>query len=124
MKGNYIMASEKMFTVAGFATNPNGTVKVRFANDLVARIKILNKAGCTNIDLMELPQPMTKLEALRHLQAQGMTDGDAGFVLASKLSEKEKTAEKTQRQVTLKTGGKAVKVGKTAKTKTDVSEVA
>jgi hypothetical protein len=124
MKGNYIMASEKMFTVAGFATNPNGTVKVRFANDLVARIKILNKAGCTNINLMELPKPMTKLEALRHLQTLGMTDGDAGFVLANKLSEKEKTAEKTHRQVTLKTGGKGVKVGKTAKTTTDVSEVA
>ena len=55
---------EKTFTVAGTATNADGTAKARFANDLVARIKILNKAGCTNINLIELPQPMTKLEAL------------------------------------------------------------
>ena len=39
------MATEKTFTVAGTATL-NGNTKVRFANDLVARIKILNKAGC------------------------------------------------------------------------------
>ena len=51
---------DKLFTVAGTATNPDGTTKVRFANDLVARVKILTKAGCTNIELVELPQPMTK----------------------------------------------------------------
>ena len=39
--------NEKTFTVAGTATNADGTVKVRFANDLVARIKILNKNNCT-----------------------------------------------------------------------------
>ena len=45
---------EKLFTVAGTATNADGTVKVRFANDLVARIKILNNNNCTNINLVEL----------------------------------------------------------------------
>ena len=59
------MATEKLFTVAGTATNADGTVKARFANDLVARIKILNKAGCTDINLVELPKAMTKLEALQ-----------------------------------------------------------
>ena len=66
--------TEKMFTVAGTATNPDGTTKARFANDLVARIKILNKAGCTNINLVDLPQAMTKLEALQHLQTLGITE--------------------------------------------------
>ena len=55
------MSQDKLFTVAGTATNPNGTTKARFANDLVARIKILNKAGCTDINLMELPTAMTNL---------------------------------------------------------------
>ena len=64
------MATEKTFTVVGTATNPDGTTKARFSNDLVARIKILNKAGCTNINLMELPTAMTKLEALQYLQQQ------------------------------------------------------
>jgi hypothetical protein len=53
------MSESKLFTVAGTATNADGTTKARFANDLVARIKILNKAGCTNINLLELPSPMT-----------------------------------------------------------------
>jgi len=109
------MASEKMFTVAGYATNPNGTVKVRFANDLVARIKILNKAGCTNINLIELPKPMDKVTALEYLQTQDLT-GDAGFVVANKLAEKQAVVNRTSKSVTLKTGGK-VKVADKVKQK-------
>ena len=89
---------EKTFTVAGTATNADGTAKARFANDLVARIKILNKAGCTNINLIELPQPMTKLEALQHLQSLGQT-GDAGYAVANKLAEKTKVAKKGEVRV-------------------------
>jgi hypothetical protein len=93
---------EKTFTVAGTATNADGTVKARFANDLVARIKILNKAGCTDINLMELPRAMTKLEALQHIQSQGVT-GDAGYAVANKLAEKTKIAKRDQ----VKIGSKA-----------------
>jgi hypothetical protein len=92
------MAAEKLFTVAGTATNADGTVKARFANDLVARIKILNKAGCTNINLMELPRAMTKLEALQHLQSLGQT-GDAGYAVANKLAEKTRIAKKGEVRV-------------------------
>jgi hypothetical protein len=88
------MATEKTFTVSGTATNADGTVKVRFANDLVARIKILNKNNCTNINLVELPRAMTKMEALQHLQTLGITAGDAGFAVANKLAEKAKVAKK------------------------------
>jgi hypothetical protein len=88
------MASEKLFTVAGTATNPDGTTKARFANDLVARVKILSKNNCTNINLVELPRAMSKLEALQYLQEQGITAGDAGFAVANKLAEKSKVAKK------------------------------
>ena len=97
---------EKTFTVAGTATNADGTVKARFANDLVARIKILNKAGCTNINLVELPRAMTKLEALQHLQSLGITEGDAGYAVANKLAEKAKVAKKGEVKVAA-TGVKA-----------------
>ena len=96
---------EKTFTVAGTATNADGTAKARFANDLVARIKILNKAGCTNINLMELPHAMTKLQALQFLQEQGQT-GDAGYAVANKLAEKTKLAKKGEVKVKA-TGTKA-----------------
>ena len=88
------MSENKLFTVAGTATNDDGTTKARFANDLVARIKILNKNGCTNINLAELPNPMTKLQALQYLTEQGIVDGDASFAVANKLAEKTKVAKK------------------------------
>lgn len=109
------MSAEKLFTVAGTATNPNGTTKARFANDLVARIKILNKAGCTDINLVELPQAMTKLQALQYLQEQGVT-GDAGYAVANKLAEKTKLAKKGEVKVKASSVKSAVKA--------DVKEVA
>lgn len=109
------MASEKMFTVAGTATH-NGVTKVRFANDLVARIKILNKAGCTNINLVELPEPMTKLQALRYLSEQGIAQGDAGYAVANKLAEKAKVAKKgeVKVQASANVKGRAPKAAKAA----------
>ena len=105
--------TEKTFTVAGTATNADGTAKARFANDLVTRVKILNKAGCTNINLVELPRAMTKLEALQHLQALGITDGDAGFAVANKLAEKSKLAKKGEVKVQASAGVKAKTKSKT-----------
>ncbi len=96
------MTQEKLFTVAGTATQ-NGVTKARFANDLVARIKILNKNGCTDINLVELPSPMTKLQALQYLTEQGVA-GDAGYAVANKLAEKTKIAKKGE----VKVSGKAV----------------
>ena len=106
--------TEKLFTVAGTAKNADGTVKARFANDLVARIKILNKAGCTDINLVELPKAMTKLEALQHLQTLGITEGDAGFAVANKLAEKAKLAKKGEVKVKATKAPKAAKKDVTA----------
>ena len=104
------MSQDKLFTVAGTATNADGTVKARFANDLVARIKILNKAGCTSINLMELPSAMTKLQALQYLTEQGVT-GDAGYAVANKLAEKTKLAKKGEVKVKAPAVKTAVKAG-------------
>jgi hypothetical protein len=112
------MASEKMFTVAGTATH-NGVTKTRFANDLVARIKILNKAGATNINLIELPEPMTKLQALKYLSEQGITEGDAGYAVANKLAEKSRVAKKGEVKVQAKPRVKA-KAAKSTATAEDV----
>ena len=110
------MSESKLFTVAGTATNADGTTKARFANDLVARIKILNKAGCTNINLMDLPSPMTKLQALQVLQdTQGYT-GDASYAVANKLAEKTKVAKKSE----VKVSAKGAKVSKSKVTAEDL----
>jgi len=94
--------TEKLFSVAGTATNPDGTTKARFANDLVSRVKILQKHGCTDINLMELPTPMTKIQALEYLQSQGITEGAAGEAVATKLSEKSTVAKRSQVKVSAK----------------------
>ena len=107
----------KTFTVAGTATNPDGTTKARFANDMVARVKILTKAGCSNINLVELPRGMTKLEALEHLQSLGTYTGDAAYAIANKTAEKSKAAARKDISVTLKTGGKAAKAKATVVSK-------
>ena len=109
--------TEKTFSVAGTAKNADGTVKARFANDLVARIKILNKAGCTDINLVELPRAMTKLEALQDLTEQGITEGDAGYAVANKLAEKSKIAKKGEVKV------KATKAPTKAKSKVTAEEL-
>lgn len=57
---------DKLFTVAGVSKTQHG-YKVRFANDLVSRIKILTKSD-TDIQLMELPNGMTKPEIVTYLK--------------------------------------------------------
>jgi hypothetical protein len=108
------MKNEKLFTVAGTATQ-NGVTKARFANDLVARIKILNKSGCTDINLIELPHAMTKLAALQHLQTLGITEGDAGFAVSAKLAEKAKIAKSAEVRVAVKPSAAALKSAAPAK---------
>ena len=91
------MADNKLYTVAGTAEQ-HGMTKVRFANDFVSRIKILDKNGCTNIQLFELPEPMTKLDALRWLKEQDL-GGDAGYAVDAKLAEKMREARKSEVRV-------------------------
>ena len=61
------MATTKTFKVAGTTRLPSGTVKVRFANDLVSRIKILHKNGHTDLELIELGEEMTKAQICQML---------------------------------------------------------
>ena len=59
------MATAKKFAVAGVSTL-GGKTKVRFANDTM-RIKILAKNGHTDIELVDLPNEMTKAEIAQHM---------------------------------------------------------
>lgn len=62
--------STKTFTIAGFS-NLNGRVKLRVATGSVARrAAVLKSAGHTDINLIELPQPMTRADAAAFVEAQ------------------------------------------------------
>lgn len=68
--------TDKLFTVAGVSTG-DGKTKLRFATDYVSRLKRLVRCGQTNIDLVELPRPMTKVEAAEYLLNMDFANGDA-----------------------------------------------
>lgn len=110
------MKQEKLFTVAG-TSNLNGEVKVRFGNDLVARIKVLHSRGNTDVNLIELPSPMTKLDALLYLQTAGHAVGDAGVIIAAKVAEKSKAAKNGEMTI------KGTKPESTVKSDTSVETV-
>lgn len=59
--------TDRTFNIAGFSTL-SGQRKVRFANGTIeARSKILERNGHVDIDLRELPNAMTKTEAMQFL---------------------------------------------------------
>jgi hypothetical protein len=60
--------TQKTFSVAGVSTH-KGVTKVRFANDFVARIKILDKNQHTDVELIELGGEFTKAEIAQILLA-------------------------------------------------------
>lgn len=88
---------EKLFTVAGSSLH-KGVVKVRFANDLVARTKILDKAGHTDIKLFELPKPMTKAEIVEYFK----TNPEFG-IDANALANKEDSISSSNKKSALTT---------------------
>ena len=81
------MATTKTFKVAGTTRLPSGTVKVRFANDLVSRIKILHKNGHTDLELIELGEEMSKADICKMLinhpkfQSEEQQDAISEFVV-------------------------------------------
>jgi hypothetical protein len=96
------MATTKKFTVVGVSTYHSHT-KVRWGNDLVARIKIFSKNGHTDVDLIELPQPMLKLDAARYYQAQkkGTLTPDVEFALQCCIEDRVVKSKKGAVKVTL-----------------------
>ena len=50
----------KTYTVAGLATDKNGNTKVRYANNLDKRLKVLLRDGFTNLNFIHSDTPKTK----------------------------------------------------------------
>ena len=105
------------FKVAGIATL-RGETKVRFSDNIVRRIKQYAKAGSTRIDFIELPSEMTKIEAIKFLQAHAdfQSPGDQ-VTLVETLEVKVKEAGKATKAVSV-TKGKAKAKATVTKTKT------
>lgn len=64
------------FTHAG-VSKLNGKFKARFCND-AGRGKVLEKNGHTDIDIVQLKHPMSKVDAIAYLLGINFDDGNAG----------------------------------------------
>ena len=117
----------KLFSVAGVSKR-NGTFKARFANDM-ARVKVLAKTGSTDIDLIELKEPMTKEAIVAYLLKINFDNGNAE-IRAALEAEVEKRTDKPAKAKSAKAPAKkgpAVDAAKAkataAKTKVTKAEV-
>jgi len=91
--------SKSTFKVAGITVH-NGNAKVRFTDDMVRRVKQFSKGGATRIDLIDLPNEMTKVEALKYLQTQStFQNPDDQALISDALADREKTASKGEVKV-------------------------
>jgi hypothetical protein len=95
------------FKVAG-TSSLNGTTKVRFANDML-RVKVLEKNGHKNVDLVEFISPLTKEQAVAKLIEMDFAKGDKIIMDAlanalDKRSEKPAKAPKAKAKATVKKG--------------------
>lgn len=59
--------SEKLFSVAGIATDTKNNTKVRYANNLDIRTKVLINANYTNVHLVQLDDAYEKFEICQML---------------------------------------------------------
>lgn len=82
------------FTVVGI-TDHGGNVKVRFTDDMVRRVKQFAKGGASRIDFVELPEPMTKIDALKYmLTCKEFSSEDDQATIQDTLEDKIKEARK------------------------------
>jgi len=80
------------FTVAGVSTHAEQGTKVRFANDLASRVKLLSKGGHNPLELIELPKPMTKAEACQYLLDAGGVFAQWNSVITETMGKKQGVA--------------------------------
>ena len=92
----------KTFTFAGTCTK-NGAVVYKFAND-ANRAKALERFGCTDVNMIELPEAMDKEAAVAYLAQVGMT--------ATKAPRAAKAAKPTKAKVEKAAKAPAAKVAK------------
>ena len=97
--------------VAGVATK-QGKMKVRFARDIM-RVKGLVKDGQENVQLVELPQPMSKGNAVKHLLTLSEFTSNSTVLEALENADVKYNGAKT-----VKVSGVTVKVSSKTKAKT------
>jgi hypothetical protein len=103
------------FSHAGTSTQ-NGVTKVRYANDAM-RTKVLIKNGHTNVDIIELREPMSKEDAIAYLisidfaNKNGTVDAAVQAALEAEVDKRSDTPVKAPKAAVAKAAKAAVAKG-------------
>lgn len=100
----------KTFTHAGVSTL-DGVTKARFCNDAL-RTKVLQKNGHTNIDIIELMEPMTKEDIVAYLISIDFAQGNATVQAALEQELDKRSLKMTPKAAKAAPKAKAVKAPK------------
>lgn len=110
------MATSKTFKVAGITVH-NGNAKVRFTDDMVRRVKQFNKGGASRADFIELPNEMSKLDALKYMLTHpDFQSKEDQATINDCISDREKEMSKGEVKVKAPKVAKTTKSEKTTKT--------
>lgn len=91
--------ANQTFKVVGITVH-NGNAKVRFTDDLVRRVKQFSKGGATRCDFIELPSPMSKLEALKYmLTREEYKSAEDQATITDAITDREKESRKGEVKV-------------------------
>lgn len=93
--------TSKLFTVAGTSKEPSLGYKVRFANDSL-RIKVLAKSKHTDIQLVELPEAMSKLDAVKFIKGLDEFQGAGAQSAIADYLDRNDSAPKAPAKATVK----------------------
>ena len=96
----------KTFTFAGTCV-VNGATVYKFAND-AGRAAVLTKLGATDVNMLELPMPMSKEDAIDFLATRGIAAGKAPRVVKADKPVKATKASKSAKIATPVTKSKRV----------------
>ena len=111
--------STKLFTVAGITVH-NGNAKVRFTDDMGRRVKQFSKGGATRVDFVQLPQAMSKIDALKYLlTVSNFASAEDQATINDTLADREKEARKGEVRVQAKPSLDAIKGRAKAKSTVD-----
>ena len=84
----------KTFTIAGITQHDSNPAKIRWSNDLIRRIKQFTKSHPEGrCDFIQLPNDMTKLEALEFMQTHDTFQSpDDQAIISYAMSDRSKTS--------------------------------
>ena len=113
------METDKLFKVVGISKR-DGDYKVRFANDIM-RIKVLAKGGHEDIRLVELDEPMTKMDAVQAMRSVDEFQDVVGQATIAEYIERNTPKRKPESAPTATKKATAVKAKAPAKAKAKVA---